>query len=227
MTDRVDRRTLLKGAAATAAGLAASSSFAAEAAEALRLAEPVAFSYEGFKAHAREMARTPYVGPARPMPQVVQKINYEEWGKIKFRTDHALFADGPGRFPIEFFHLGLFFQKAVDLHVIENGQSRKIIYDQAYFDMPADSIARQLPQGAGFAGFRIQESRDGDLDWHKNDWVAFLGAAYFRSIGELRQYGLSARGIALDVAVADRSEEFPDFTNFYIESNQGPDNVVI
>ncbi len=142
----------------------------------------------------------------------MQKINYEEWGKIRYRSDHALFADGPGRFPVTFFHLGLFFQKAVDFHVIDGDQSRKIIYDQSYFDMPADSVARQLPQGAGFAGFRIQEARDGALDWRKNDWVAFLGAAYFRAIGELRQYGLSARGVALDVAVADRPEEFPDFT---------------
>jgi glucans biosynthesis protein len=227
MFDKVDRRALLKGAAASAAGLTGAAGFKAEAAEALQYAEPEAFSYESLKARARDMARSAYVGPARPAPDVVQKINYEEWGKIKFRTDHALFADGPGRFPVEFFHLGLFFQKAVDLHVVENGQARKIIYEQSYFDMPADSVARRLPQGAGFAGFRIQESRDGALDWRKNDWVAFLGAAYFRSIGELRQYGLSSRGIALDIAVPDHPEEFPDFTNFYIESSEGTDNVVI
>src|SRR5579863_365701 len=227
MSDMVDRRALLKGAAASAAGLTGAAGFKAEAAEALQLGEPAAFSYEGLKERARDMARSAYVGPPRPAPEVVQKINYEEWGKIRFRTDHALFADGPGRFPVEFFHLGLFFQKAVDLHVVEGGQSRKIIYEQSYFDMPADSVARRLPQGAGFAGFRLQESREGALDWRKNDWVAFLGAAYFRSIGELRQYGLSSRGIALDIAVPDHPEEFPDFTNFYIDSNEGVDNVVI
>ena len=85
---------------------------------------------------------------------MVQKINYEEWGKIRFRIDDALFADGPGRFPLSFFHLGLFFQKAVEMHVVEGGVSRRIIYDQSYFDMPADSVARQLPKGAGFAGLQ-------------------------------------------------------------------------
>ena len=74
---------------------------------------------------------------------------------------------------------------------------------------------------------RIQEARDGALDWRKNDWVAFLGAAYFRAIGEFRQYGLSARGVALDVAVADRPEEFPDFTNFYINSKQEDDTLAL
>ena len=91
--------------------------------------------------------------------------------------------------------------------------------------MPVSSPARDLPEGAGFAGLRIQESRQGELDWRKNDWVAFLGAAYFRAIGELRQYGLSARGVALDVAVADRPEEFPDFTHFYVDSKQSGDTL--
>ena len=53
----------------------------------------------------------------------------------------------------------------------------------------------------GFAGFRLHENREGGLDWRRNDWAAFLGASYFRAIGELYQYGLSARGLAVDVAV--------------------------
>ncbi|HEY2401045.1 MAG TPA: glucan biosynthesis protein D, partial [Steroidobacteraceae bacterium] len=45
----------------------------------------------------------------------------------------------------------------------------------------------------------------------------FLGASYFRAIGELAQYGLSARGIAIDVSAPGRAEEFPDFTHVYFE----------
>src|SRR3546814_20975307 len=80
--------------------------------------------------------------------------------------------------------------------------------------MPADSVARQLPEDSGFAGFRRQESTTNG-DWQTHDWVAFLGASYFRAIGALEQSGLSARGIALNVAVSV-AEEFPDFTEFYI-----------
>ena len=97
--------------------------------------------------------------------------------------------------------------------------------------MPPTSPARELPKGAGFAGFRLQESRVGDqqtLDWHTNDWVAFLGASYFRAIGELAQYGLSARGVAIDVASPGRAEEFPDFTRFYFEpSANGSQQVTV
>ena len=221
MSESIDRRTLLKGAAASAAAMNPLAEALGAQSDGLQFDSPVPFTYDLFKTQARDKAHAPYAPPARPAQEVLQKINYEEWGKIRYRDDYALFANGPGRFPVTFFHLGLFFQKAVRMHVVDGGDSRQIVYDQSYFDMPADSPAHDLPKGAGFAGLRIQEARDGALDWHKNDWVAFLGAAYFRSIGELAQYGLSSRGVAIDVAVADRPEEFPDFTDFYIEPGVG------
>jgi glucans biosynthesis protein len=189
MSESLDRRMLLKGAAATAAAMNPLADAFGAPAGGLQFDPPVPFTYELFKTQARDRAHGPYIPPSRPAPDVLQKINYEEWGKIRYRDSFALFADGPGQFPVTFFHLGLFFQKAVRMHVVDGGTSRQIVYDQSYFEMPADSPGRELPKGAGFAGLRIQEARDGTLDWRKNDWVAFLGAAYFRSIGELAQYG--------------------------------------
>ena len=225
MTTAFDRRSVVKTAAAFV--LTATVAKKGFAADAMKLGPAVPFSFDSLKAMAQRMAGEPYAGPARPSPDIVAKINYEAWGKIKFDTVHALFADGPGRFPVSFFHLGMFFQKAVEANVVDAGSAREIIYDRSYFEMPEDSIAKKLPQGAGFAGLRIQEARDGALDWRKNDWVAFLGADYFRAIGELRQYGLSARAVALDVAVASKTEEFPDFTKFYIDRAEAGDSLTV
>jgi len=190
----------------------------------LKLGMASPFSFDGLADEARTLASRPYVpGPALPR-EVLAQIDYDALGKIHFNTDYALFHDGPGQFPVTFFHLGEFFRTPVHMYVLENEAgdvfAREIIYDASYFDMPADSPARKLPPGAGFAGFRFQESRLGDqhkLDWRTNDWTAFLGASYFRAIGELYQYGLSARAIALDVVQPDRPEEFPIFTRFYFE----------
>ncbi|MBI1867185.1 MAG: glucan biosynthesis protein D [Methylocystis sp.] len=218
MIDKPDRRSFLKVAAASSAlgAVGVTSADAAAPPSNLKLGPAEPFSFESFKETARRRVAEPYKPPTPPDPEIVGKIDYETWGKITYNTDHALFAEGPQRFPVEFFHLGMFFRKPVRMYVVEAGQAREIIYDPSYFNMPEDSIARRLPPGAGFAGFRIQEAKDGGLDWRKNDWAAFLGAAYFRAIGELRQYGLSARAIALDTWVASKSEEFPDFTNVYI-----------
>ena len=57
--------------------------------------------------------------------------------------------------------------------------------------------------------------------------MAFLGASYFRAIGELYQYGLSARGIAINSAIGGVAEEFPDFTRFYIEAPAGDGPVTL
>lgn len=179
------------------------------------------FTYEKLITLAEKMAMKPYVRPATPAQSSLSKIDYNARGLIRFDTTRALFAKGPGKYPLTFFHLGDLFRVPVKMHVIANGISQPIDYDKTLFSMPADSPAQALGADSGFAGFRFQESRLGNqkkLDWKQNDWVAFLGASYFRAIGEQYQYGISARGIALDVASASKAEEFPDFTHFWFET---------
>ena len=225
---RSNRRTFLKAAAAAAALGLVDADGTKAAYDGLKFGPPRPFSFDLLKEDVRKMAKGSYVGPARPAPKIVAEIDYEAWGKIKFDMNQALYADGPGRFPVSFFHLGVFFPKAVEMNVVEAGQAREIIFDPSIFEMPEDSPARQLPKGAGFAGIRVQEARDGGaLDWRQNDWVAFLGADYFRAIGELHQYGLSCRAAALDVAVAGKAEEFPDFTKFYIDESGPTDGLTL
>ena len=291
----IDRRSVLAAASASTALAALGFPLRAFAASALKLGKAEPFSFEALTKEMQLLATRNYVPPSHPPQQVLDRIDYEALGKIKFNTDYALFRDGPGQFPVTFFHLGHFFPTPVHMYVLasadhasadrvsssrmspsgtspsgtsspgasargtssggsSSGRSssgavssarpssanasaanapsgnapsghassdgsfsaREILYDPASFTMPPDSPARALPKGAGFAGFRFQESRlDQKPDWHTNDWVAFLGASYFRAIGDLYQYGLSARGVAIDVASAGRPEEFPNFTRFY------------
>ena len=229
MTTTIKRREFIQTAVAVVALLSGLPAMSYDE-PALRFGPAQPFSFASLKQHAQAMSTTGYIAPPRPAPDITANIDYATHGQIKFRTESALGAQGPGNFPVTFFHLGKFFQKAVRIHMVERGQAREIIYRTDYFDMPSDSIARRLPEGAGFAGFRIQESRSGKLDWRANDWVAFLGASYFRAIGELYQYGLSARGLAVNVAnpAPPFTEEFPDFTEFWIEEPaESSDTVVV
>jgi glucans biosynthesis protein len=201
---------------------------AASAAEdGLRFRDPAPFTFDALVERARTLAREPYRPAPEPSPDVVGRIDYDAWGKIRYRPEHALFGQEDVPFPVTFFHLGMYFRKPVRMHLVAEGRSRELIYDLDLFEAPEDSPARELPEGVGFAGFRIQEAKDGELEWQRNDWAAFLGASYFRAIGELRQYGLSARGLALDVAQADQAEEFPDFTDFYLEQTPGTGVVTV
>ncbi len=227
MADDVDRRQVVVGtgsAVLTALALGGLP-MPASATTGLVFGPGAGFSFDWLKEQARLLAAQPYIAPPRPAPDIVQQIDYQAHGLLRYRPEYALFAEGPGQFPVTFFHLGRYFQKSVRMHVVANGQAREIVYRPEYFDMPAEALARKLSESAGFAGFRFQESRNGHpgrlggtLDWRKNDWVAFLGASYFRAIGGDYQYGISARGVAIDPAVAGVPEDFPDFTHFYIET---------
>ncbi len=214
MSGEIDRRWLLNALGRGVASAALPSAASAASRATLASGRPHPFSFDALRSLARRRAAERYA-PPRPPSSVLEQIDYQAWGQIRFDPDLALFRNGP--LPVTFFHLGRYFPLPVRMFAVENGVAREVIYDQTAFRMPHDSPARKLPRGAGFAGFRVQEPRDGALDWRTNDWVAFLGASYFRAIGELHQYGLSARAIAIDTAVFNHPEEFPRFTEIFIE----------
>lgn len=240
--ETLSRRRLLVGAGAISAlsawSLLPLSAWAAPPAE-LEYGPTQTFSFDDLVTRAHALANQAYAPPPALSREVLERIDYDAHGKLRYRPEFALFTGpargGAGTFPLTFFHLGRYFQTPVHMHLLDatGQQAREILYNPAYFDMPADSPARELPSGAGFAGFRFQESQGGGaevqkhLPWQNNDWVAFLGASYFRAIGDLYQYGLSARGVALDVAQAGKPEEFPAFTHFWFlpPSGKAGDNT--
>ncbi|WP_298159729.1 glucan biosynthesis protein [Ferrovum sp.] len=188
-----------------------------------------AFSWEGLCAEARKQAQQPYAPPLSPDAAIVDRIDWDAHSQIHFKMDHALFADGPGDYAIAFFHPGKFFPFPVKMYRLDQPlenehartEAREVLFDRHLFDMPEHSPARELSHPSGFAGFRIQESRSGSgPDWRSNDWAAFLGASYFRAIGDEYQYGLSARGVSVNTGTQDQKEEFPLFTHFYFAPPQ-------
>src|SRR4051812_34663948 len=97
-----DRRSLLASAAALFGS--SLSPDVGLAAQNLRMAPPQPFSFDILKDMARERAAQPYEPPRRPAPEIVAQIDYDAWGKIRFDPDRAVYADGPERFPVTFFH---------------------------------------------------------------------------------------------------------------------------
>ena len=206
------RRELLKASTCFLAGVALLRDDA-WAADALASADSAArFDYAALKGEARALATRPYATPAKPIPESVAHLKWDQFQAIRFRPDRALWADATSRFRIEFFHLGMQFRRAVRMHEIVDGVAREIAYDSNLFDLSRSGLdASSLPRDLGFAGFRVAFAPD-----FSRDVAAFLGASYFRAVGGTLQYGLSARGLAVDCGLA-RPEEFPDFTAFWFE----------
>jgi glucans biosynthesis protein len=176
----------------------------------LDLGPPGPFSFERLKARAQASASRPYRSPEAGESDALAALDYDAMDQIRFRPEAALWKDAPGDGAVEFFHLGRYAKTPVAIHLVENGVAREILYSETLFDIPRDSPARALPPGLGFSGFRIMNPHG------QGDWLAFQGASYFRAATPFNQYGLSARGLAIDTA-APGPEEFPAFTRFWLE----------
>jgi glucans biosynthesis protein len=211
----MQRRDFLRAfAMLTAATLPFPGRFAAEpAATTLSpLGQPQAFDYAWLKGQARALANDIYRPPVSHIPDSVQTLDWDQYQAIRYRADHALWAQDRRRFQVKFFHLGLYFRSPVRMYEVVNAQAQELAYDAAMFDYGQSGLeGSRLPKDLGFAGFRVHFHTD-----LERDIVAFLGASYFRAVGGEMQYGLSARGLAIDCGM-DRAEEFPMFTAFWLE----------
>ena len=170
------------------------------------------FDYAWLKGQARSLASQRYRDVSPPLPDAVKNLTWDEYQAIRYKPEHALWAMEQSRFRVKFFHLGLYFQRPVRMHEVAGGQAREIAYDRSMFDYGKLRVRGALgPKDLGFAGFRVNFH----TDWER-DFTAFLGASYFRAVGSEMQYGLSARGLAIDCGM-NRPEEFPMFTAFWLE----------
>ena len=220
----MQRRTFVNACWGVAIGGAAAGSIspAARAAglEPLGSAQP--FDYGQLKGRARALAAAPYQTDEKPLPAGVANLDWDQYQSIQFKPDHALWADDKLRFRVKLFHLGLYFKRPVRMYELHDGRAQQLAYDPAMFDYGKSELdASKLPRDLGFAGFRVNVAPD-----FKSDAAAFLGASYFRAVGAEGQYGLSARGLAVDTALP-REEEFPHFTDFYFEQPDPQSDTMI
>jgi glucans biosynthesis protein len=207
------RRDLLKASAALALTRFSVPALAAGDDSPLKtLGRSQAFDYAWLKGRARAMATQAFETPAFHLPAKVAALDWDQYQAIQYRDEHALWAGEDLRFQVKFFHLGLYFKQPVRMHEVHDGQAREIAYDPQMFNYGKSGLkGADLPKDLGFAGFRVNFHTD-----LSRDITAFLGASYFRAVGSDWQYGLSARGLAIDTGMG-RPEEFPVFREFWLE----------
>jgi glucans biosynthesis protein len=180
------------------------------------------FDFAELVKNAAARAKAPYVAAPKPAPEIMEKMIYDQHEAIHYRPERALFADSP--YPVIFRHLGKLFPSTVRMYALEAGQAREVLYDPTLFTMPKDSVAKQLPSDAGFAGVSFQEA--GKFDPVDKGWLCFLGASYFRGVGENTEMGISARAVAVNTAPPG-AEEFPGYVAFYIAGAKTANDPVV
>lgn len=177
-------------------------------------AQAPAFGFEDVARLAAQRAQEAPRNDAQPLPAALQSLDYDAYRDIRFRPERSLWRAAQLPFEAQFFHRGLYQREPVRLHEITPAGVRPLAYDGGAFDFGRNAIDAQAWGDLGHAGFRIHYPLNTAA--YKDELVVFLGASYFRALGAGQQYGLSARGLAIDT-VGGSGEEFPRFTAFWLQ----------
>ncbi len=179
-------------------------------------AQAQGFDFESVTRLARERSEKPYRAQSDKLPADLAKLNYDQVRDIRWRPDRALWRAEKLPFEAMFFHLGLYQTEPVLINEVTPQGPRHISYSRADFDYGKNQVQPQAWGDLGFAGFRLHNHLNSSA--YKDELAVFQGASYFRALGKGQQYGLSARGLAIDTvgAAPGQTEEFPRFTEFWL-----------
>jgi len=188
--------------------------FALLASGARAFAAPPAFGFDDVDARAKALAATAFQDSGTNLPGSLQHMDHDRYAAIRYKPEASRWRAAKLPFELRLFHEGWLFDRPVKLNDIVKGKPIAVPFNAALFDYSASGIDPASSEGLGYAGFNVHYALN--VPVYKDDVLAFLGASYFRALGKGQMYGLSARGLAIDTAVAS-GEEFPRFVEFWFE----------
>lgn len=170
--------------------------------------------FQRIEERARALAAERFQAPAVTVPEALATIDYQQYRAIRFKPEQALWR-GQSLFEIQLFHPGFLYQEPVQINLVEDNRAVQLPFRRELFryDGPAAPLADIASEELGYAGFRVHYPLN--TAEHKDEFLVFQGASYFRLVGPGQSYGISARGLAIDTA-EPRGEEFPVFREFWL-----------
>jgi glucans biosynthesis protein len=178
------------------------------------------FSVDDVVKRARDLASAPFEGQIPPLPEELNKLDFDAWRDIDFREDKSLLGSNGSLFRMQLYHLGHLYKRPVTINTIRDGIATPLPYKPSQFDFGKTKLEKPLPVNLGFAGFKIKFPLNDPRKF--DEFISFVGASYFRFLGRNQQYGLSARALVL--AGGTNQEEFPFYREFWIDTPEPGSN---
>ena len=185
------------------------------------------FDFDSFSARMRDLAQTPYVPASFVMPEGFDGLGYDSYRLIQFRPDRGHWADEDFGYQVQAFHLGWLYPEPVRLFEIRDGVAEPIAFRAGGF--------RLSQRGSGPGGTERQRiSRRCRLSAQlpaqsprcagRTDFVS--GRQLFPGPGP-GQYLRPQRPRTRDQFLGAGAEEFPSFSEFYLERPTGAGPLVV
>ncbi len=178
-------------------------------------AAALSFDASQVEARAQALASSPYEPIELAANSPLRALDYDDYRRIVFNPEAAVWKDRHSPFQLQLFHPGFLHNNPVRLNLVENGQVDVLPFSSDVFNYHQDLPDIDPDDAGGYAGFRVHYPIN--TPSRHEEFLVFLGASYFRGVGRNQFYGLSARGLAVNT-VGPEGEEFPRFTEFWIET---------
>jgi glucans biosynthesis protein len=205
----------------------------------LRAAKQHHFAFAEVEQMAHKRAALAYVPLPDVLPPQLKKLTPQQDAGIFWKDTYRLWRKKGLPFQIDFYHQlnsNPTPHVAPAINTVDRKGSHPLAYSPTFFNF-LDLTAKPpvplvfnppLPSTLGYAGFYVRYpnlaigSNPGSLD----GFFSVLGSNYFRVIAKDQVYGLSARGLAIDTGIDGKTEEFPTFTDWWLQEPAPTDTAL-
>jgi len=174
---------------------------------------------------ARRLASSPYAASTGNLPAGLDRLSADQYRNIRFSESASIWKSDNLPFAVGLLPAGFYFQLPVRIALVDSGVSHELVTTPGMFELGANVPAALNKIALPMSGFTLRSHLNSRTS--RDEFMRFQGASYFRALAKGQIYGLSARGLAINIA-EPMGEEFPAFTRFWIEK-PAPDaeNIVV
>lgn len=171
------------------------------------------FSSDDVVELARRLSLEAYRPPGAITPGL-EKLGYDGYRGIQWPMRKSIWIDENVPFRLDLLPAGSVYTQPVIVSIVENGVVKELAPQPGMFDLGPTVPGELRDKALSISGFRVRSRLNTSTYW--DEFLVFQGASYFRAVAQGQNYGLSARGLALKTGEPE-GEEFPSFTQFWIE----------
>ncbi|HEU0196701.1 MAG TPA: glucan biosynthesis protein G [Nevskiaceae bacterium] len=193
-----------------------------------------AFSFATVEAKAKALSSQPYQAPADSLSPQLAALTHAQYQQIHYAPSARLWAKSGSLFSVGFLARASLYHDDVRINEVDAGGVHPITFNGADFTSGSLKLEPKALDKAGFSGLVIYfrppaaHHRKGRTPPPpQNDKVlVFQGASFFHGLVAGQPAGASARGLAVDTGLLS-GEEFPQFTEFWIERPASSDKAMV
>lgn len=199
-----------------------------------------AFGLANVQSMARELASKPYQKPADDLAPALASLTREQYRSISQEPAARLWAAARTPFSVEFLARGNNYHDRVKINEVDVAGVHAMDFDGDDFDFGELALDPDVRAHAGFSGFALHlrvpqavptlSPDTPALALHEaadDRFLVFQGASFFYALARDQvEPGAMARALALDTGLMS-GEEFPRFTEFWIERPSASDSAVV